>query len=104
MPVINFKETAHYEQAIINGIPCLFNSLRIDRKTLPESLHAYDIRDSDDGGDFANIERNVWCNHAGTILTDREIPMTNGDWTPIEDYDFTDNDGSQKLLELIESL
>lgn len=89
---------------LVNGVPCLFTSLRIDRKTLPSNLYAYDIRDSDDGKDFFSIERNVRCDHAGTIITDQEIPMTEGDYTLIEDYNFIDNDGSEKLLAMIESI
>lgn len=103
MSAINFKETHHYAQMLVNGIPCLFTDRRIERKTLPANLYVYDIRDGDDG-DFASIERNVWCDHGGTILTDREIPMTEGNWTPIEDYTFTDNEASARLLAMIGTL
>ena len=102
MTPINFKETSHYSQIIVNGMACLFTDFRIDRKTLPETLYAYDLRD--DEGDFSTIEKNVWCDHGGTILTDREIPMTEGNYTPVESYNFTDNEGSEKLLAMIESM
>jgi hypothetical protein len=84
-------------------VACLFSNLRIDRASLPDNLHAYDLRDSDDGRDFFSIEQFVFVNHGGTILTDHEIPMTEGDFTPIVDYNFKDNEWSDKLLAMIES-
>ncbi len=104
MKPINFKEITDYQAIVINDVPCLFTNYRIDRKTLPEPLRAYDLRDRDDGKDFFSIEPFVFVNHGGTILTDREIPMTEDVWTPVEEYNFTDNEGSTKLLALIDSL
>ena len=103
MKPINFKELTDYQAIVINDVPGLFTNYRIDRKTLPENLRAYDLRDRDDGKDFFSIEPNVLVNHGGTILTDREIPMTEYGWTPVKDYNFTDNESSSKLLAMVEA-
>ena len=44
-----------FDSMTVNGIPALFTNFRIDRNVVPEGLHAYDIRESDDGGRFATI-------------------------------------------------
>ncbi len=104
MTPIFFKEVSDYEPIIVNDIPCLFTNSRVERATLPENIHAYDIQGDGGDKDFAALIRFVAVNHTGTILTDRQIPLTEGDWTPIEDYNFIDNDGSGKLLAMIESM
>ena len=78
-----------FETIEINGLQALFTNSRIDRNSLPEGIYAYDIRHSDDGDEFATIQKKVIVNHAGTIITKEEIPMTCGDYTPVEDYNFT---------------
>ena len=64
-----------FDSMTVNGIPALFTNFRIDRNVVPEGLHAYDIRESDDGGRFATIEPEVMVNHAGTILTREKLVM-----------------------------
>ncbi len=93
-----FKEVSDYEPIIVNDIPGLFTNFRIERATLPENIHAYDIQGDGGNKNFVAIKGFVAINHTGTILTDREIPMTEGNLTPVEDYNFIDNEGSQKLL------
>lgn len=77
-----------FEKIEINEQQVLFSNSRIDRNSLPRGVFAYDIRSSDDGEEFATIEKQVKVNHTGTIITKEEIPMTRGDYTPIEDYNF----------------
>jgi hypothetical protein len=103
MKPIHFKEITDYQPIVINGVPCLFTDCCIDKNSLPENLYAYDLRDSDNGEGFSSIEPFVLVNHGGTILTEREIPMTEDGSTPVKEYDFTDNEGSAKLLALIEA-
>lgn len=72
----------------IQGIPGLFTENRIDRSTLPQGVHAYDIRGGgDDGNDFCTVEPSVTVDHTGTFVTSREIPLTDG-MAIIEDYNF----------------
>ena len=46
----------------------LFSNGRIKPEQIPEGLHAYDLRHSDDGGRFCSIEPKVGVNHGGTVL------------------------------------
>ena len=73
MKPINAYE-ADYERFEILGHDALFTSLRIDRKTLPEGLHAYDLRDCDDcSGDPSELKNYVMVNHWGTVIVREEI-------------------------------
>ena len=65
-----------------------FTDLRVDRKTIPEGLYAYDLRDADCSGDICQVQYIVWVNHFGTIITDK--PITNIDDAPsVKDWWFT---------------
>ncbi|MGN1303489.1 MAG: LPD28 domain-containing protein [Oscillospiraceae bacterium] len=58
------------------GRKVLFTCMRVDRKTVPDGLFAYDVRDDDDcSGEICQIKPFVMVNHWGTIITDRPIDM-----------------------------
>ncbi|WP_254306526.1 LPD28 domain-containing protein [Bacteroides sp. MSK.20.82] len=59
-----------FDSMTVNGMPALFTNFRIDRNAVPEG-HAYDIRESDDGGRFATIEPEVMVNHAEQSLQEK---------------------------------
>ena len=68
-----------FERALIDGREVLFTNLRIDRSTVPETLHCYDIRETDGfSGVAASVERYVLINHWGTILSKESFPLENG--------------------------
>ena len=52
-----------------------FTSLRINRKTIPAGLFAYDVR-SDEDGNIIELKDFVFINHWGTFVTDNEIPSS----------------------------
>ena len=79
-----------FDSMTVNGMPALFTNFRIDRNAVPEG-HAYDIRESDDGGRFATIEPEVMVNHAGTILTREKLVMGENGYVQIEEYGFEDS-------------
>ena len=77
MKPINANE-AGYESFEILGHDALFTSLRIDRKTLPEGLYAYDLRDCDDcTGNPCEVKDFVLVNHWGTAITKEPIEGAN---------------------------
>lgn len=80
-----------FDSMTVNGIPALFTCLRVDREAVPPGLHAYDIRESDDGERFATIEPGVAVNHAGTIITREEINMGEKGYQEIMEYGFEDS-------------
>lgn len=92
-----FSET--FEVMNINDKEVLFTNLRIKREIIPEGLHAYDIRESDFGGEFATIEPRVIVNHAGTILSKSEIEMCPDGFVEIEEYGFDDSMTLQEWLD-----
>lgn len=72
MKPINANET-NYESFEILGHDALFTCLRIDRKSLPEGLHAYDLRDVDSTGEICELKSHVMVNHWGTVVTREPI-------------------------------
>lgn len=73
MKPINANE-ADYERFEILGHDALFTCLQIDRKSLPEGLYAYDLRDCDDcSGDPCQLKSHVMVNHWGTIIVKEKI-------------------------------
>jgi len=101
------------------GNPALFTSLRLDRKTIPDGLHAYDIRHADDDGfDAAGIKPYVMVNHMGTvvikeklefeemggIIFDKIIEDDDFEFLPIDDLtmqDFMDNNYETEFGEVM---
>lgn len=64
---IRSEQMEHIE---IFGKPALFTNERIDRSSVPDGWHCYDLRGSDDDpGRPATLEDNVCVNHAGAILS-----------------------------------
>ncbi len=53
----------------------LFTNMRLDRDTIPEDLHTYDVRDGGGDGEFAQIQKFVMVNHWGTIICKDPLPM-----------------------------
>lgn len=88
-----------FEVLNVNGVEVLFTNLRINRDIIPNGLHAYDIRDSDDGSEFATIEPRVIVNHAGTILSKTEFKMGADGCVEIEEYGFEDSMTLQEWLD-----
>ena len=73
MKPIDANET-DYERFGILGHDALFTCMRIDRKSLPEGLYAYDLRDSDDcDGTPSELKTFVMVNHWGTVITKEPI-------------------------------
>ena len=50
------------------GRKALFSNGRILPEEIPEGLYAYDLRYSDEEGQFISIEPKVGVNHGGTVL------------------------------------
>lgn len=89
----------NFDVLSVNGKEVLFTCLRISRETIPEGLHAYDIRESDTGGEFATIEPRVIVNHAGTILSKEAIEMGPDGFVEIDEYGFEDSMTLQEWLD-----
>lgn len=65
---MNINEINGFEIVSVNNKPYMFTNMRIDRESLPKGFVAYDVRDGDCDGRFAQINKYVWVNHWGTII------------------------------------
>ena len=66
--------TEDYEEVTLLGKPALFTSLRIDRNTVPNGYHLYEIRHDDDGrGDAVQVAKRIVVNHWGTVIMRDEL-------------------------------
>lgn len=93
MQPINANETS-YERFEILGREALFTDLRIDRKTLPNGLYAYDLRDCDDcSGDPCEVKSFVLVNHWGTVIVKEPIEgADDGVLLDDDDYNYLGED------------
>lgn len=53
----------------------VFTYERIAKQDVPEGLYKYDLRYSDEIGEFTSIEKNVIVNHGGTVLLKEQLVL-----------------------------
>lgn len=53
----------------------VFSNERIAKQDVPEGLYKYDLRYSDEIGEFTSIEKNVIVNHGGTVLLKEKLDL-----------------------------
>lgn len=53
----------------------VFTYERIAKQDVPEGLYKYDLRYSDETGEFTSIEKNVVANHGGTVLLKEPLDL-----------------------------
>ena len=97
----------HVDVYLINGVRAGYIDVRIDRKTVPDGIYVYEVRDtSDDGGWYiGNVEDFVLVNHAGTFITTKPLTMLHPDWLSRGVYlDLSDNNEPFEYLGDIASL
>ena len=67
---------AKFEMVTVLDQPMLFTCCRVDRDTVPESMHVYEVRHDDDmRGDPVEISDWIRVNHWGTLLTSKPIRL-----------------------------
>ena len=81
-PVLNEEELDVIE---VLDHRALFSNGRIKPEQIPEGLHAYDLRHSDDGGRFCSIEPKVGVNHGGTVLMRYVLDFGKDGYIPLDD-------------------
>lgn len=71
--------------------PALFTNNRIDRDTVPDDYHVYDIRGNDDDGYLYSLEDRVIVNHSGTVISNTkfEYPDNQNYLVIVDDIGFT---------------
>lgn len=63
-----------YDVITIFNKPVLFTNARLEDSEVPEGMFRYDLRHND-GGDFCQLRKKIGVNHAGTILSAKEIDI-----------------------------
>ena len=81
-PVLNEEELEVIE---VLDHRALFSNGRIKPEQIPEGLHAYDLRHSDDGDRFCSIEPKVGVNHGGTVLMRYVLDFGKDGYIPLDD-------------------
>ena len=87
-----------FESVELFGKPALFTMMRIDRQSVPPGLFVYDIRNGDNGNP-ATLEKNVLVNHYGTVILNRPIALTRGDYRRATSKDFNFGDAKNCTLQ-----
>lgn len=68
--------TERFEEVEFQGKPALFTDIRIQRDTVPEGLHRYEIRHTDDDwGEPCQLGYGIMVNHFGTLITNEAIQL-----------------------------
>ena len=81
--------TEIFQKVSVCGIPCDFSDMRIDRSTVPEGRYQYEVAgDDDSGGDPARVQRGVFVNFLGTLISDVPFPLANGNVLWLQEGDF----------------
>jgi len=79
----------HFTKVMVCGIVCLFNDGRINKETVPEGKHQYEIGgDDDSGGEPARVQYGVAVNFFGTLITDEPLPLGEENVLWLQDGDF----------------
>ena len=81
-PVLNEEELEVIE---VLDHRALFSNGRIKPEQIPEGLHAYDLRHSDDGGRSCSIEPKVGVNHGGTVLMREVLDFGKDGYIPLDE-------------------
>lgn len=74
-------------------VEAMWSDVRLHAHDIPDGWHCYAVRGGDGGWPPCSIERSVWANHAGDIVTPDDIDplLERNDWMLIiRDWWFTD--------------
>ena len=95
--------TEEFQHIEVLGKPALFTNARIDRATVPDGWHCYDIRGADDDpGALCYLEEWVTVNHAGSVLIPEQMELPKSGRIDLrEELGFLD-EGDMTLLEFCE--
>ena len=90
----------NFEEVTLLDKPALFTSIRIDRNTVPEGYHLYEIRHDDEGrGDAVQIAKGILVNHWGSVITQEEIKLPPDGYLDIEPEDLNYDTGDCRNIQ-----
>jgi hypothetical protein len=68
-------KTELWEPMEIRGVTGYFNDMRIDRNTVPEHFHFWELADGDSDGTPCRYRPGILVNFYGTFITAGELPV-----------------------------
>lgn len=68
-----------FECIEICGTPALFTNERLTKESIPDGLHLYHLRHSDDASRFSSLEKFVMVNFGGCVITKEPIELGEND-------------------------
>jgi hypothetical protein len=78
------------EEVEILGHMGLFTEFRVDKNTVPQGVHCYELRHGDDNSFPATLEERVTVNYFGSIILLEKLELENGRlWVPYEEFSYT---------------
>lgn len=81
--------SAEFQEVTLLGIPALFTPLRVDRKTVPKGMYAYDMQTSEEDWNYPSLlAKQIMVEHYGTALTASPISLPAGGYLDLSPSDF----------------
>ena len=78
-----------FSKVSVCGIECGFSDVRIDRDSVPDGMHLYEVADDDEScGDPARIKKGIMVNFCGTLVCKRPLPLWDDGVLWLKDGDF----------------
>ena len=78
-----------FSKVNVCGIECEYIDMRIDRDSVPEGKHQYEVAgDDDSGGDPVRVKSAILVNFFGTLICDKPLPIGNDGVLWLKDGDF----------------
>jgi hypothetical protein len=74
----------------IKGVTGYFNDMRIDRDTIPNHFHFWELADGDCNGKPCRYRQRILVNFYGTFITTGELPIDDEKYT--EGYIYSDEE------------
>lgn len=90
----------------IRDVRGYFNDARIDRSTVPEGFHLWELADGDSDGIPCRYKPGILVNFYGTFITKGQLPIDDLEWNAgyiesAEEWSYPDSE-SMTLAEIIE--
>ncbi len=81
--------TESFSKVSVCGVECEFNDVRIERSSVPDGKHQYEVAGDDDSGcDPIRVQPGVLVNFFGTLICDRPLPIGDDGVLWLADGDF----------------
>jgi hypothetical protein len=95
-----------FDEVTLLGRPALFTDLRIERSTVPEGYHLYEVRHGDECQfDAVQVARGIMVNHCGTLIMRDKLRLGADGYLDIDpqDLDLSGKGGCRSMDEFMQA-